>query len=148
MRYEATPRPEVEYHPHIQELIERQEVRTADRIYHQNRLKQLEERNADIRDAKPKDIKEFWCEECKAEFFAESIKEVEVDWNNSTQYIAFYRSKCPKGHWAMRLISDRFKDAFYFRSRKVAKDRGIHFGDTLQPHETGFQMLYGRKNLA
>lgn len=146
MNLDHTPHPTIEDHYHIRMLIDGQEKRTQDRIYHQNREKALEERTKDIKDARPKDVKEFWCDECKADFFAESIKEVEVDWNNSSQFIAFYRSKCPKGHWCIRLVTDRYKDAFYFRSKKIARDRGMYFADTIQPHETGFNLLFGRKN--
>lgn len=144
--YENIPRPAVEYHPHIRELIERQEVRTADRIYHQNKEKLAAERNAEIKDTKPREIKEFYCGECREDFFSWTIKQVEVDWTNKTQYIAFYRAKCARGHWCQRLITDRFRDNFYYRSRKVHRDRGVHYADTVQPHETGFQLLYGRKN--
>lgn len=144
--YENTPRPAIEDHPHIRMLIERQEVRTEDRVYYQKREKDNAERMKDVKDAPVKDIKEFYCVPCRLDFFSEGIKEVEIDWTNKGQYIAFYRTKCPQGHWCMRLITDRFKDAFFFRSRKVARDRGEHFADTVQEWESGFQLLYGRKN--
>lgn len=140
------PKPLVEEHYHIQELIDVQTKRAADRTYYQEKDKANANRMSDIKDAQVKDIKEFWCSACKTEFFAETVKEVELDWNNSTQYIAFYRSKCPKGHWAIRHITDRFKDTFFYRSKRVARDRGKHFAATVQPWQTNYQLLYGRKN--
>jgi hypothetical protein len=146
MRYENTPRPLIEDHYHIRELIERQEVRTQDRIYHQNREKALAERQALIKDNKLKDIKEFWCDRCRKDFVGEAILNVEIDWSNPAQNIAFYRTKCFCGAWALRPITDRLRDSYPFRSRRAAKERGVHFADTVQPWETGFQLLYGRKN--
>lgn len=142
------PKPLIEEHYHIKELIDAQEKRANDREYFRNREKLAADRMDEIKSAQAKDVKEFWCGACRTEFFAEAIKEVEIDWNNSTQYIAFYRSKCPRGHWAMRLVTDKFKDHFFFRSRRVARDRGNNFAAVVQPWETNYQLLYGRKNKA
>lgn len=136
------PRPLVEDHYHIQELIAAQERRTDDRTRYQERAKQLAERMDDIKAAKAKDTKAFWCKTCRQDFMAESIKEVEADWTNPAQYVAFYRTKCFKGHWCMRLITDTHKDGYFTRSRAVALGRGTYYADTLQPHETGFNLLY------
>jgi len=141
MTYHA-PRAAVENHYHVQELIDAQERRAADRTYHQDRIRQRDERIKDIQDAKIKDIKGFWCPICSTDFVSESIKEVEMDWTNSAQSIAFYRSKCPKGHWCIRHITDIIKDGYWTRSRFVVLDRGRHYTDALQPHETGFNTLY------
>lgn len=143
MRY--GPRPLVEEHYHIQELINSQERRTDDREYYRNKAKEKEDRMGYIKDAKAKDLREFWCETCKEDFLAEAVKEVEIDWSCPTQYIAFYRTKCFKGHWCMRLITDRHKDAYWFKSKRVKADQGKHYADTVQPHETGFNLLYGKK---
>lgn len=142
MRYEHTPRPNVEHHYHIQELIESQEKRTYDRTYHRDKAKNAQERNDLITDAKGKEMKAFWCETCKEDFLAESVKEVEIDWSCPTQYIAFYRTKCFKGHWCMRFITDTHRDAYWMRSKRVVQERGEHYQDTIQPHETGFNTLY------
>lgn len=146
--YENTPRPEVEQHPHIRFLIESQNRRALDRTMYQNRDKARAERISDIKAVKDKEVKEFYCTTCRVDFFAWAIKEVEVDWSNPTSYIAFYRTKCAKGHWCMRHITDTFKDSYFFRSRKIVRERGVYFADTVQSWETGFQLLYGRKNRA
>jgi len=146
VRYEHTPRPLIEEHYHIRMLFEAQEKNAADRQYHRDREKDKQERNDLIRDTKVKDIKEFFCETCKEDFQSETIKEVEIDWSNPSQYIAFYKTKCLKGHWCQRLITDRFSDRYWFKSRRVARDRGRHALDILQPWETNYQLIYGRKN--
>lgn len=143
--YNYDPRPTVEDHHHIRELIESQEKRVADRTYHQNRAKALEERMSDIKAAPGKDTKMFYCEPCGKDFIAESVKEVEKDWSNPNQYIAFYRSKCFNGHWCMRHITDTHQDRYFAKSKVVAQNRGIHSIDILQPFQTGYQLAFGKK---
>lgn len=144
MRYEHTPRPLIEDHYHIRELIENQEVRAADRIAYREKEKTAAERDDLIKDAKWFVLTDFWCDTCKKDFKAQAIKQVEDDWN-ANQRIAFYKTKCFKGHWCIRLVTDRHKDAFFIRSRLLALDRGNHAADIVQPFETGYNMLYGKK---
>ena len=142
--FNQTLHPLIEDHYEIQELINNQEKRTNDRNYYRNRQKELDERTNLIKDAKGFVLTDFWCDICKKDFKSQSIKQIEDDWN-ADQQIAFYKTKCFKGHWCIRLITDRFKDAFYYKSKFVALDRGNHFTDILQSFETGFNMLYGKK---
>lgn len=144
--YEYVPRPTVEDHFHIRELIERQEKRTDDRNYHRNKEKEKEERNNLIKDNKLVVVTDFWCTQCEKDFKSIAIKQVCTDWNNESESIAFYKTKHWCGKWCMRLITDKHRDAFWTRSKNIARDRGTHFADTIQPHETGFNMLYSRKN--
>jgi len=143
--YENTPRPEIENHFHIRELIEAQEKRASDRTYHRDRIKALEERDKEINLAPAKQTMGFYCEKCKEDFMGEAIKQVEVDWSNTSQRIAFYKTKCFKGHWCMRLITDRLKDAYFFKSKRVAQDRMKHSLDLIQSFETNYNLLYGKK---
>lgn len=137
------PRPFAEDHYYIQHLIDVQEKRSADRIYHQNRVK--DEREELIADSKLVVVTDFWCDRCQQDFKSQAIREIETDWSNSSQRIAFYRSKCDRGHWCIRLITDRHKDAFYYKSKRLAADRAVHSLDMLQPGDTGFNLLYGKK---
>ena len=146
MRYEQIPRPAVEDHPHIRMLIEGQNRRALDRTYHQNREKELASRMKDIKDSPALILHDFYCHECRKDFKSVAVKQVEIDWNNKAQYVAFYRTKCWKGHWCIRHITDKLKDGYWTRSPLVSRDRGKHHADMLQPGETGFQLLYGRKN--
>lgn len=145
MNFNQTPHPLVEDHYHIQELINAQEKRSADRTYHQDRVKELEERDKLIADSKWVTQTDFYCSECKKDFKSQAIKQTELDWTNSGQRIAFYKTKCFRGHWCMRLITDKHKDGFYQKSKFVALDRGNHYADSIQPFETGFNLLYGKK---
>lgn len=139
------PKPLIEEHYHIQELMDFQDKRSKERTETRNRLKEAEEREDLIKDAKLFIVTDFYCAKCKEDFRSQSIKEVEQDWSCLSQRIAFYKSKCSKGHWVIRLITDREIDAFWMKSRKVALDRGNHFRDIMQPFETGYNMLYGKK---
>lgn len=141
------PRPEIENHYHIRELIERQEKRSDDRIYHQQRVKNNEEREKEIAVAPQKEVKMFWCNHCQKDFQGEAFKHVEVDWTNPSQRIALYKTKCFCGEWSARLITDRWKDGYTFRSKKVAKDRMRHFEDLIQPFETNYELLYSKKRI-
>ncbi len=142
---DQTPHPLVEDHYHIRDLINAQEKRHVDRNYHRERIKNLEERESLIANNPTTSLTDFWCDECQLDFKAQSIKQVEEDWSGLYR-IAFYKSKCFRQHWCIRLITDRYLDRFFQRSKKVAMDRGSHFRDTIQPFETGFNMLYGKPN--
>lgn len=145
MNFDQTPHPLVEDHYHIQSLINSQEKRVQDRTYHRNRIKDLEDRESYVVDAKLMTVTDFWCDRCSKDFKAQAIKQVEIDWTNSKQSVAFYKTKCFNGHWCIRLISDRHKDKFWAKSKLVALDRGNHFEDTVQPFETNYNLLYGKK---
>lgn len=139
------PRASVEQHYHIRELIERQDKRATERQQVIDRKEAYDERNRDIAGHKAKELVDFHCSDCLTDFKGEAIKQVEIDWSNDQQNIAFYKSKCFCGKWVMRFITDRFRDPYWFKSNNVAKDRGRHHNDILQPFETGYNILYGKK---
>lgn len=145
MKFNQTPHPDIEDHYHIQELITAQEKRSDDRNFHRNRIKDLEEREDLIKDSKEVALTDFWCDTCKEDFKGQSIKQIEVDWSNTSQRVAFYKNKCSKGHWCIRLITDRHKDAFFQKSKLLVLDRGNHYNDIVQPFDTNFNLLYGKK---
>lgn len=139
------PRPLIEEHYHIQDLIERQERRTEDRVYHQERIKSAEERQKLIDDSKMVTATDFHCEKCKVDFSQGAVLQVELDWSNLSQSIAFYKAKHRQcGNWCIRLVTDKHKDPFWQRSRRVLQERGKYHNDLIQPHETGFNLLYGK----
>jgi len=140
------PKPEIENHPHIQMLIDTQEKRSKDRIAHQDKDKMNAERNDEIRKREAFGIIEFFCDRCDEDFANFAHKHVEQDWSNSSQYVAYYKSKHDCGNWVIRHITDKNSDAYWMNSKSVAQDRGKHHNDLLQSFETGYNMLYGRKN--
>lgn len=141
--YDYSPRPEVENHHHIRDLIEAQEKRATDRTYHQDRVKALDERDKDIREADGKKTLPFYCVSCGDDFIGEAVKQVEEDWS-ANQRIAFYKTKCFKGHWCIRLVTDRLRDGYFFKSKRIAVDRGKGYADMLQPFQTNYNLMYGK----
>ena len=144
-RYEHTPRPNVEYHYHIRDLIESQDKRATARNEFRAREKEKEERESLIQSTPAFVLTDFWCDECRKDFKAQAIKEVEVDWSNVNQRVAFYRTKHWCGAWCIRLVTDKNRDRYWFKSKAVRTDRGRHMLDLLQPFEEGYQLMYGKK---
>jgi len=144
MKFNQTPHPTIEDHYHIQDLINSQEKRSNDRSYHRDKAKERAERDAVLLDSKRYTVTDFWCQECREDFKGRAVRQIETDWNNPEQRIAFYRSKCAEGHWCIRLITDKNRDGFWMRSKRLALDRGNHVADIIQPFQSGFNMLYGK----
>lgn len=86
----------------------------------------------------------FYCSKCKQDYFPKRIVKVEQnDWNTGGTF-RFWRSKhC--GVWNVRLITQKIKDKFFIKSPSVCRDRRLHQLDMLQPFQTGFDMMYGKK---
>lgn len=135
-----SPKPLIEEHYHIQELIERQNKRSEERTYFQEKIKIGEERIKEISDAKLMAQADFLCLKCGDEFKGVAVRQVEVPFNGPP--IAYYKHKCDKGHWCMRYITDKWKDPYWIRSKAVFRDKGKNFKDTIQPSEEGFNLLY------
>jgi len=136
------PKPLVEHHYHIEELIDRQQKRHDDRTYDREYKKSLYELNKDIQEAKMMAATEFLCTSCHTEFKGVAVKQISEQFDGS--YIAFYRHKCDCGKFCIRYITDKHKDPYWTRSKVVAMDKGKHYKDMLQPHETGFTLLYNK----
>lgn len=140
MNYDQTPRPEVERHYHIRELIERQEKRSEERA----RINEIEKRRdqnlKDIAGFKDIELLDFWCDRCKVDFIGRAKKQID-----SWEPIAYYKIKHMCGQWSLRRITDRLRDLYFFKSKKVALDRGKATVDVLQPFESGYNMVYGKK---
>lgn len=140
MNYDHTPRPEIEQHYHIRSLIESQEKRANDRAKHNDIEKSRDQNLKDIAGFKDFDTLDFYCKGCDRDFVSIGRKVID-----SWKPIAYYTTKHECGRWAIRHITDRHQDEYFFRSRKVAKDRGEAFIDLIQPFESGYNMVYGKK---
>lgn len=139
-----SPKPLVEEHHHIQGLIQAQNKRTEDRNYHREKEKNKAEREDLIKDSKGMVLTDFFCSRCREDFKATAVRQVEEDWANPTQRIAFYKTKCFKGHWCVRLITDKWRDAYWVKSKRVRADRAKFHNDLIQPHEENYNLLYGK----
>lgn len=140
------PVPLIEEHYHIKELIDRQQKRSDDRTYHREKAKEAEERQKIIDDSQMVVATDFHCDHCNKDFKAMAVLQVEIDWTNERQSIAFYKSKhraC--GRWAIRLVTDKQRDGFYIKSRAMRIQQGIYHNDILQPFENGYNLLYGKR---
>lgn len=135
------PKPLIEEHYHIQELIDRQQKRYDDKEYHKNADAVRYEREKDIAEAKNVDVKPFFCVKCQKDFVSITYKQID-NWGDSACYKTKHK---PCDSWCMRLITDSWRDAFWTRSKLLAKDRRDHALDMIQPHMTGFNTLYGKK---
>jgi hypothetical protein len=144
MKYTG-PKPLVEEHYHIEELIAAQEKRADDREYHRTKEKNAAERQKTIDDARMQVATDFYCSQCGVDYKVNAVLQVEVDWSCPGQCIAFYKGKHREcGSWAIRLITDKQRDGYFARSRLVRIDQGMHHNDLIQPHEEGFNLLYGK----
>lgn len=140
------PKPLVEEHYHIQELIDAQEKRSDDRQYHRDRVKALAEREELIGESKMVVNTDFHCVRCREDFQQASVLQVELDWSNLSQSVAFYKGKHRKcGNWCIRLVTDKHRDGFWVRSKRVLQERGKYHNDLIQPYETGYNLLYGKR---
>lgn len=140
------PKPLIEEHWHIQELIKAQKKRAEEREYYRNGAKIQASRQEAIALEPPFALKDFNCQTCNIDFKAPAHLFIEVDWSNTTQNIAFYKTKhhhC--GTWCIRHSTDKLEDAFWSRSKQVAIDRGKHSIDLLQPFENNYNLVWGKK---
>lgn len=135
-----SPKPLIEEHYHIQDLIERQEKRSEERTYFREKQKLGAERWKEIEDARPMVLTDFCCLKCGEEFRGVAVRQIDIPFNGPP--IAFYKHKCDKGHWCMRYITEKWKDPYWVRSKAVARDRGKNYRDVIQSSEEGFNLLY------
>lgn len=135
-----SPVPLVEEHYHVKDLIDGQQKRSDDRSYHQEVEKQRDGQLKDIQGFKDIELLDFWCSACQKDFVARARKQID-----SWATIAFYKTKHPCGQWCMRHITHRFKDKYFFQSKKIAKDRVVNHNEMVQSFETGYNTLYGKK---
>lgn len=89
---------------------------------------------------------EFWCDECNKDFTAVGFKCVETDWSLAGWRIAYYKGKCPKGHKAIRRITDKPMDPYFIKSVILKKQRVDYKKDLLQETDYGFNMLYSNES--
>lgn len=140
MKFDQTPHPLVEDHYHIQDLINGQEKRSEDRKRHQDIERARDQNLKDIQGFKDIEFLDFWCDDCKVDFTGRAKKQVD-NWSPK----AYYKIKHTCGKWCIRHITERFLDKYFFKSKKVAYDRGKAYAEMLQPFESGFNLMYGKK---
>lgn len=139
--FTQSPHPLIEDHYHIRELIEAQQKRAADRTNWQEQKKNIDAFQKYVDGFKNVELLDFYCERCEVDFVGRARKQVD-----SWDQLAYYKIKHRCGTWCMRLITHRFRDKYFFRSKKVAYDRSVNSKEMLQPFQTGYNMMYGKQN--
>jgi len=130
-------------HDDVRRLRERLEGRWEERD--REKMREALRKERDVNDDTPASI--FYCRRCQCDFFPRIVfKSQEEDWNTggTFRYWKAFHRLC--GEPEKRLISDKLKDNFWRLSPSVKRQRAVFMKDMLQPQETGFNMLYGRKN--
>lgn len=135
------PTPLVEEHHHIRELIERQERRVEDRTRAQNIEKNRDSALKYIQGYKDIETLDFHCKDCGVDFVARARKQID-SWDKTW---AYYKTKHTCENWCIRHITNRLRDEYYFLSPKIARERAEQHNDLIQPFQTGYNTLYGKK---
>lgn len=131
------PRPLVEEHYHVRELIDSQEYRSRERQKYRDLKQQQEQAYIDIASFKEIETLDFYCERCKVDFIARARRQLD-----SWGLIAYYKTKHRCHTWCIRHITDRFRDVYFARSKRIAFERIKRRLDALQPFETGYDAVY------
>lgn len=103
------------------------------------RGRELRERKALIAEAKDLAIVDFWCGTCLKDFEAKGQKQVRdaIGWP-----VAFYAAHCPLGHIAMRRITDKLNDPYFYESLLMRMQQVDHADDFITPDNPRFAVLY------
>jgi len=103
--------------------------------------KALEDRLKVIREAFPITRLGFWCRKCRQDFEGQAFKQVRYPASGGAP-VAWYRSFCPKRHEAIRRITDKLKDNYYYESEMLKRQR-IDLADAmLTPDDPRFRVVY------
>lgn len=105
----------------------------------QRKIRELNERWEEVQKAPDYKRLDFWCSECKKDFQATGTKH-EIE----TYKIGKYEARCLCGNKCRRIIGEYDWD-YYQNSELIKQQRARYSKDILQPHEYGFETLYGKK---
>lgn len=83
---------------------------------------------------------DFWCCTCSRDFQGTGFKIVRQP--QGSVWFAYYQGVCPKGHRAIRYITDKNRDPYYYRSLAVKLQQRQYGDELLQPWHPRFRQLY------
>lgn len=119
-----------------QRVKERQAELEQERQRHKKTPNQLMEEEA-------QDLPEmfdFWCDSCQEDFEAERHK---TKYTLYGEPVAVWRAKCPNCDTeAIRHITHRDEDTYYYKSDKINRQRNQYAMETLQIYDYGFRTMY------
>lgn len=125
-----------------EKLIKRAKLNQAQLEADRYEKKRQEANITEINDVPDEQLTAFWCNKCKKDFECMGNKTIQTDWSNG-DVIGFFVGYCPKGHRAIKRITDKTNDPYYNQSLKVRIDRIEQKDDMLTPDDFGFRTLYG-----
>lgn len=131
----------------IEKLEKRLDKRFEERDKEATRQGYLAENEKEIQDGLKMRISDFYCKRCKCDYLDyKSTGVVESDWSNEDNCVAYWNSRHTKcGTWNRRLITNKRNDPYWVKSPKMKRDVGNYYRDMIQPNQSGFEMLYGKK---
>lgn len=105
------------------------------------RLRQkLSERAQEIKDAPESQMMDFYCDTCKRDFGAMGFKQVRIP--KKSVWFAFYEANCPNNHKALRYITDKLTDPYFFNSPFVREQQNQFEDAMITPDNPRFKLLY------
>lgn len=123
----------------VQKLGEIVKRGRADRAIDEAKDKALRERQKEVTDAAPYASLGFWCATCRRDFNANGMKQSR---DNDGWPLAWYGALCPKGHVAIRRITDKLRDPYYHESEYIRRQQAEHADDFMLPSDPRFKTKY------
>lgn len=102
--------------------------------------KWLYERRDEILAAPPYIKTDFYCDHCKRDFSGIGNKEVRVP--SQGVWFAYYVSICPCKKHAIRYITDKLLDPYWYKSKVIKIQQGQYADEMLQPWQPRFKQIY------
>lgn len=109
------------------------------RAMDERRGKALRERRKEVDSAKQYAEMGFWCASCRRDFNAVGTKQVRL---YDTEPIGWYGALCPNGHVAIRRITDKMGDPYFYQSDYIKRQQAEHADDFLLPSDPRFKHVY------
>ncbi len=121
-----------------------------DEIDARNRAEQdTKDRIRVIRESPRIKDEDFWCRPCGRDFTARAYRHINWAFNVDLgvaeapkQWRAWYEAECPKGHMAVRRITDKANDPYYALSEMQRRNARIHADDFMTPEDPRFRVKY------
>jgi hypothetical protein len=124
----------------LQALADRYDRRRREREERRKLLEPFVDRVNEIRSAPNVTKSDLYCTVCNRDFSGIASKQVSSV--RTMLPTAWYVGKCPKGHKAIRYITDKLDDPYYNLSLLVARQRYDMRDDFLDPSDPRFKVLY------
>ena len=123
----------------MQRVLERQQNRAASLA----ETKWYADRLRTIVDAPRRTPMEFWCRVCESDFTCVDALKMTTTMRGVPS--AYYDGRCPKNHRAIRHLTDKHLDPYYYQSAMLAEQRYRMRDDTIAPSDPRFRIVYPKQ---